>query len=72
MTDMDERNKWRDAVEILEKLPLIANVYVVGQGIGAQAVWYLNDEVGSILGHSDTPNVRVRSFTHCPSNTVND
>ena len=54
---MEERNKIRDAIQIMEKLPLIANCYVVGQGIGSQAVWYLNDEVGSIIAHSDTPNV---------------
>lgn len=33
--DMEERNKIRDAIQIMEKLPLIANCYVVGQGIGS-------------------------------------
>lgn len=32
---MEERNKIRDAIQIMEKLPLIANCYVVGQGIGS-------------------------------------
>ena len=57
---------------MLEKLPLIANLYILGQGIASQPVWYLNDEVGSIIGHSDTPNVKVRSFIHSPGNTIND
>lgn len=35
IVDMEERNKIRDAIQIMEKLPLIANCYVVGQGIGS-------------------------------------
>ena len=66
--DMDERNKVRDAMEIHEKLPMLANVYILGQGITSQACWYLNDEVGSLIMHSDTPNVKVRSFINSPSN----
>ena len=72
IVDMEERNKLRDAINVMEKLPLIANCYVVGQGIGSQAVWYLNDEVGSIIAHSDTPNVQMRSFIHSPKSEVND
>jgi len=72
IVEMEERNKIRDAIEIMQKLPLIANCYVVGQGVGSQAVWYLNDEVGSIIGHSDTPNVRMRSFINSPTSAFND
>ena len=54
----------------MKKLPLIASTYVVGQGIGIQAIWFINDEAGSLVGHSDTPNVKVRSFIHSPSNTM--
>lgn len=68
VTEIAERNKTRDALEIIEKLPLIANVYILGQ----ETIWYLNDEVGSIIGHSDTPNVKVRSFINSPSNSMND
>ena len=70
ITDMDERNKIRDCMMLMEKLSLIAGVYVLGQGIGSQAVWYLPDEVGSLINHSDTPNVKVRSFIHSPANSV--
>ena len=55
----------------MKKLPLIANSYVVGQGIGSQAIWYINDECGSLVNHSDTPNVRMRSFIHSPGNSIN-
>ena len=72
ITVMDERNKVRDALEVLKKLSLLAGVYVVGQGINSQPFWYVNDEVGSIISHSDTPNVRMRSFIHSPSNQITD
>ena len=70
ITEMEERNKIRDAIDILLKLPMIANVFVIGQGMASQPVWYLNDEVGSIISHSDDPNIRVRSFIHSPSNQI--
>jgi len=72
MTEMEQRNKIHDCVSVIEKMPLITSCYVMGQGIASQAVWYINDEVGSIIGHSDKPNVRVRAFVNYPSNEVND
>ena len=68
VTEIAERNKTRDALMIIEKLPMLASVYILGQ----EPIWYLNDEVGSIIGHSDTPNIKVRSFIHSPSNNIND
>lgn len=72
LTEMAERNKIRDAMDIMDKLPMLANLYVVGQGIASQPIWYVNDEVGSIVGHGDAPNVRIRSFIHSPTNQLND
>ena len=72
VTAMDDRNKMRDSIELMTKLPLISSCYVVGQGVASQGIWYVNDEVGSIVGHSDTPNVRMRSFIHSPAKTFND
>ena len=72
VTALSERNKIRNALDVMKKLSLIANVYVVGQGPASQAFWYVNDEIGSIISHSDAPNVRMRSFIHSPSNTLND
>ena len=72
VTALSERNKIRNALDVMEKLNLIANVYVVGQGVASQAFWYVNDEIGSIIGHSDTPNMRMRSFIHSPPNALGD
>ena len=33
----------------------------------SQPIWYLMDEVGATILHSDTPNVKVMTFKHCPS-----
>lgn len=35
-------------------------------------VWYIQDEVGSALGHSDQPNVRCIPFLQSPNNKIND
>lgn len=70
LVEMPARNKIRDALEIMEKLSLIAGVYVVGQGVNSQPVWYVNDEVGSIVSHSDAPNVRMRPFIHSTTNSL--
>lgn len=44
----------------------------MGHAQASQAVWYLNDEVGSIVSHSDTPNVRMRIFIQSPACIPND
>ena len=62
----------RDAIEVMSKLPLISGCYSIGQGAASQGVWFINDEVGSLVGHSDQPNVRVRSFIHSPAKSMND
>ena len=34
--------------------------------------WYVQDEVGSAISHSDSPNVKVMAFLHSPNNSVTD
>lgn len=72
ITEMKERNEMRDAIDIMEKLPLVAGCYIMGQGVMAQPVWFLTDEVGSIISHSDNPNVKLMSFIHSPNKQAND
>jgi tubulin--tyrosine ligase-like protein 12 len=36
------------------------------------SVWYVQDEVGSAISHSDSPNVKCMPFLHSPNNSVTD
>ncbi len=33
-------------------------------------VWYINDEVGCAMRHSDDPNFAVHPFIYAPNNTI--
>ncbi len=35
-------------------------------------VWYLQDEVGSAMKHSDEPNVAVHPFIYSPNNKLDE
>jgi tubulin--tyrosine ligase-like protein 12 len=35
-------------------------------------IWYINDEIGSAINHSDKPNVALFPFIYSPSNTFKD
>ena len=41
-------------------------------GGAAEPVWYIQDEVGSVIQHSDEPNVKVMTFFHSPGKAIND
>ena len=64
------REAMTKCTELMKKLSLIARTYQLGAQ--SQPIWYLMDEVGSAIQHSDTPNVKVMSFKHFPSNTASD
>ena len=34
--------------------------------------WYVNDELGSCIPHSDTPNVKLIPFLYAPNNKLDD
>ena len=48
-TDMEMRKKYKAINALIAKLPAFADRYLVGQGLQAQAVWYVQDEVGSAI-----------------------
>lgn len=35
-------------------------------------IWFIQDEVGSSIGHSDTPNINCVPFMYSPTNTAGD
>ena len=75
LTEKDSKKRqWQKmAVWLLNKLSLVARVYTVGSNReDQQAVWYVEDEVGSSVSHSDTPNVKVMTFSHSKENKHDD
>lgn len=46
--------------------------YSIKQGPINVPVWFMQDEVGSAIGHSDNPNVRVCPFMYSPENSASD
>jgi hypothetical protein len=57
---------------LFEKLKGYVSSYVVNEGPMTMPVWFLQDEVGSSIGHSDLPNVQVVPFMYSPSNSASD
>jgi len=37
-----------------------------------QAVWYVMDELGSFIQHSDHPNVKVMPLLYLPNGVIDD
>jgi len=54
----------------MEKLSRYANSYSVG--INSAPVWFIQDEVGSAIQHSDKPNVEIKCFMYSPNNSPTD
>lgn len=40
--------------------------------IDEENIWYINDEVGCSLGHSDNPNFAIHPFVYAPNNKLGD
>jgi tubulin--tyrosine ligase-like protein 12 len=57
---------------LFEKLKGYAGSYSISKGVISEPVWFLQDEVGSSMGHSDSPNVRVVPFMYSPANSATD
>lgn len=72
ITNMGMRQKYKQINALIAKLPAFADQYLVGEGALAHAVWYMQDEVGSAIQHSDKPNVNVHAFMYSPNNSAKD
>jgi tubulin--tyrosine ligase-like protein 12 len=46
--------------------------YSLGIVEGTTPVWFINDEVGSVVAHSDAPNVKMMTFLYSPNNQAAD
>ncbi len=72
LEDQVIRQSHRRVGLLFEKLKYYLGSYAVQQGPLSVPVWFLQDEVGSAIGHSDSPNVRVAPFMYSPANSASD
>ena len=72
ITKPEEREKEKEVVGLMSRLFQLSNCYAIQQGATQQAIWYLMDEVASVVQHSDKPNIKVKTFFHSPTNKAND
>ena len=42
------------------------------QQLDESSCWYVNDELGSYLNHSDQPNIRLMPFLYAPNNKLDE
>lgn len=72
VTDMEVRAKHQRVMNLMKDLPQYINQYMMGQGELAMPVWYVQDEVGSAIVHSDKANVKVFPFIYSPNSSAQD
>jgi tubulin--tyrosine ligase-like protein 12 len=45
---------------------------VTEEQMDEEAIWYIMDEVGSVMKHSDNPNLAVHPFIYSPNNKMDE
>lgn len=70
ITDEAERVKERNIRKVMRELWKYAGTYriVTEEQMDEENVWYINDEVGSLIKHSDQPNIAIHPFIYAPNN----
>jgi tubulin--tyrosine ligase-like protein 12 len=70
----EERKAERDIEEAMQLIWRYANTYRLASTTQAdpEPIWYINDEAGSAIQHSDDPNVKVFPFYYSPKNKIDD
>ena len=60
--------------EICSKIFRLAGCYRLAstEQLDESSCWYVNDELGSCIPHSDTPNVKLIPFLYAPNNKLDD
>lgn len=72
MLKPDERGHSNKLTQLLNKLSKVAGHYSIATPTGPQSVWYITDEVGSAIQHSDAPNLKAMTFINSPNNKLGD
>ena len=70
MTEKDERVKEQKVRKVMDKIWMYIGSYrlVTPDKMDEECVWYVMDEVGSAIKHSDNPNLAVHPLIYSPNN----
>ena len=74
ITDTEGREKERIIRKIMRELWKYAGTYrlVSESQMDEENIWYINDEIGSMMKHSDVPNFAMHPFIFAPNNKIDD
>jgi hypothetical protein len=74
ISDPAAREKERNIRKVMNKMWAYAGTYrlVTEDQMDEENVWYINDEVGSAIRHSDSPNFAMHPFIYAPNNKLDD
>ena len=65
---MEERKKLHAAAALFAKIQRVVGNYTVSE-VGQQiTAWFVNDEVGSLISHSDAPNCKMMTLLYSKTN----
>lgn len=67
-----EREKEKQIKRVMTHMWKYAGTYrlVSENQMDEENIWYINDEVGSLIRHSDKPNMAVHPFIYAPNNAL--
>jgi len=74
ISEKDLRIKEKEVREVMDKIWMYVGNYrlVTEEQMDEEAIWYVMDEVGLFIKHSDKPNLAVHPFIYAPSNKFDD
>lgn len=72
ISDIEQRKKLKTSAALFAKIQRVAGHYTLNEGGEPVTSWFVNDEVGSVIGHSDIPNVRMMTILYSKTNSPVD
>ena len=72
ISDLAAREKEKNIRKVLQKMWAYIGTYriVTDDQMDEENVWYINDEVGCAIRHSDQPNFAMHPFIYAPNHTM--
>lgn len=74
IVNLGERTKKKELLKLMDLVWRYIGTYrLVKPGVmDEEPIFYMNDEVGCAITHSDTPNVKLLPLIYSPNNKVDD